>query len=121
MIAQDFYTTGTMITHIENALDALTACEATPITASQIITAPGSYCLANDIGGNLWIETPNVTLDLNGHTITGGVNGVVIGCAAHDCTVRNGRISSAGYAGIIVRADNCTLTTLDLTDNYIGV
>lgn len=119
-IATDFFTTGTLITRMESALDAITACNATPITATQTITTPGSYCLANDITGNLWIESPYVTLDLNGHTISGGANGIVIGCAAHDCTVRNGRITGAGYAGIIVRGSNCTISNLELIGNYIG-
>ncbi len=119
-IATDFFTTGTLIARMEGPIDAITACDATPITASQTITLPGSYCLANDITGNLWIESPYVTLDLNGHTISGGANGIVIGCAAHDCTVRNGRITGAGYAGIIVRGSNCSISNLELIENYIG-
>ncbi len=119
-IATDFFTTGTLINHLEKTFDATTACDATPITASQTITMPGSYCLANDIDGNLWIEAPYVTLDLDGHTISGGANGIVIGCAAHDCTVRNGRITGAGYAGIIVRGCNCRISDLELIENYIG-
>jgi hypothetical protein len=47
----------------------------TRIMAPQIITVPGSYILANDITGTgggavIEIQASDVTLNLNGHTIT---------------------------------------------------
>jgi hypothetical protein len=38
--------------------------------SSQAITVPGSYVL--DITGGIHIQASDVTLNLNGHTITGG-------------------------------------------------
>ena len=56
-------------------MSALQAAPPTRITTPKIITDPGSYVLANDIigttaGNVIEIQASDVTLNLNGHTIT---------------------------------------------------
>jgi hypothetical protein len=72
---------------------------ASDITACGNIAAPGSYRLANNLtaaGDCLIINggVPNVTIDLNGHTISGdGTNGSGIsGVLIEGLTLRNGTI-----------------------------
>lgn len=67
-----------------------------PITAAGGITASGSYILANDIDGQIDILASNVSLDLNGHTITaiGNDNALVI-YGANDIRIYNGTIIQA--------------------------
>jgi parallel beta-helix repeat protein len=74
----------------QSAASFSAACGATPISKGPI-TAGGYYCLANDItSGGLAINASNVTLDLNGRRVVGGIafsnqnfvkvmNGVVVG------------------------------------------
>ena len=59
---------------IDSKIDVLLddeSCALTPITAdANIISQSGSYCLANPINGTITISANDVTLDLNGYTIT---------------------------------------------------
>jgi hypothetical protein len=73
------------------------ACEATPITTDTTISAPGTYCLANDIVGDITIASDRVTLDLNGHIVNGLVS---IGANAL-IRVKNGFITT-GVSGITI-------------------
>jgi hypothetical protein len=79
-----------------------------PIFAPVVITQPGHYILTRDItaptGANgIAIQSDNVTVDLNGHQVTGvaGLSLSAIGIAdgARDITLRNGRILG-GNVGI---------------------
>lgn len=97
----------------------------TPGNASTMfrITAPGSYYLAGNIQGQagldvIRIEVSNVTLDLNGFTITGGANGV----SAANCsqiTVRDGNIGGCTQAGVRITVANLT-TVRNLTVTSVG-
>jgi hypothetical protein len=92
----------------------------TRITAPQIITVPGSYVLANDITGTsggaaIEIQASDVTLNLNGHTITATQgDGVIIDQFVGNNTnvtlvnahVSNGQIV-AGNIGIIIFGSSC--------------
>jgi parallel beta-helix repeat protein len=77
------------------------ACVALPPTGTpcQLITEPGTYVLQNDVqtGGSCFgIQANDITLDCNGHTISGA----------------GGRgISGDGYSNIIIK--NCTITGFD--------
>jgi hypothetical protein len=53
------------IDYIESQIDILLGCAVTPIQGSIVITVPGSYCLANDITGDIEIAVSGVTLWLN--------------------------------------------------------
>lgn len=81
----------------------------TPIEAPTTITAPGSYYLTRNIvqTGNsdgVVIVADNVTLDLNGFTISGGRTGVYVDHfpfpAANGVTIVNGSIASVSGSGI---------------------
>ena len=84
-------------------MSALTAYAAPPtrIIAPQIITVPGSYVLANDIAGTsgiavIEIRANDVTLNLNGHTITAQGAGITIDEFVVNAHVSNGQIVLAG-------------------------
>jgi len=74
-----------------------------PIAGPTTITAPGSYIVTQDFsvpsGNAINVAASQVTIDLNGHTITlapGTGIGVYIASAYDWVTVRNGRIVGGG-------------------------
>jgi hypothetical protein len=107
----------------------------TLITAPRIITVPGSYILANDIIGTtpgivIEIQASNVTLNLNGHTITatlatgisidqyvGNNTGNATLVIAH---VSNGKIVAAG-GGLGMSGSYCLINGLNITVGASGV
>jgi hypothetical protein len=106
----------------------------TRITAPQIITAPGSYLLANDItstgeGAAIEIQTSDVMLNLNGHTINAS-QGAGILIDEHDVNnnnapvvnahVSNGQLVVAGY-GVIIYASSCSVNGLNITVGPSGI
>lgn len=107
-------------------------CEATPIfntNATQTLSVPGRYCLAEDItaAGSIpviSIAVSGVWLDLNGHTITisaDGDSGWGIDVASvSDIHIYNGRILGSGIAdsaGIFVLNAS---TDVSIEDVIIG-
>lgn len=79
----------------------------TPISALPlIINQPGSYYLtaplvnSNFITDSIRINASNVTLDLNGYSISGGARSIVIEPAASNVTIRDGSISNT-FDGIL--------------------
>jgi hypothetical protein len=117
-------------------MSALSAQAApTRITASQVITVPGSYILANDIIGTtagivIEIQASDVTLNLNGHTITATLaTGISIDQFVGDNTgnatlvnahVSNGQIVAAGV-GIQISGSSCLVNGLNITSQFIPV
>lgn len=91
-------------------------CSPTPISAPTTISVPGSYCLTANIAGPLIINTNDVSLDLNGHSITGGApgsgNGITIN-PGFNRLIRNGTIN-AFDTGI-----QCTNNTDTILENMI--
>lgn len=79
-----------------------------PISSPVIIVSPGSYYLTRNIvqsgaSDGIYIAAPNVTLDLNGFTISGGRTGVYVQYAfpqAYNVTILNGNIASTSGSGI---------------------
>ena len=73
-----------------------------PVTISE----PGSYRLSSDLvvtgGTGFWIESDNVTLDLNGFTLSGGRDDGIFIFAAN-VEVRNGTVRGFGRHGIFSR------------------
>jgi hypothetical protein len=98
----------------------------TPIagsTTGRSINSPGKYILTGDVSGSglgIDINADNVTLDLNGFTIStsgaGGSIAVSINNARKNVTLRNGAVSNANI-GIIAgnTQTNLTLEDLDIT------
>ena len=114
---------------------SLQAAPPTRIMAPKIITVPGSYVLANDItgtstGATIEIQASDVTLNLNGHTITSSqVNGIIIdqfvGNHSGNATlvnahVSNGRIVAAGL-GIGIFGSYCLVNGLNITMSQSGI
>lgn len=97
---------------VQNDLDAVLAalltlttgcvCAPTPVTAAGTIAAPGFYCLANDITGQITIASDNVVFDLSDREISGGTNGVAINAGTQNVIVRNGRITGTTAEGVLV-------------------
>lgn len=74
-----------------------------------VISAPGSYYLTGNVTGvasknGIKINATNVTLDLNGFTltgVTGSLDGIrVSGFARYGTTIRNGSVNSFGDDGV---------------------
>lgn len=73
----------------------------TPIAAASNLTLPGSYYLTSNItvasGNGISISSDNVTLDLNGFTIsstspTPSGSGILVSTSSNQVTIRNGHI-----------------------------
>ncbi len=120
-IANDFRSTWTVLERIESKADNLCSpCQATPITAAQTISNAGTYCLEQDIAGDITISAPNVTLDLNGHTIAGSTNGIFINSAGDNAWVKNGTVNGASESGIKINAPRCVIEAIDVIDTPTG-
>ena len=96
--------------------------------AEFVITNSGSYYLTTNITGvsgedGIDIDTNNVTLDLNGFSLT-GVAGSQEGIQIFNCTnviVHNGVISGWGFDGILSTGNNVTLEHLAVSGNESGL
>lgn len=71
------------------------------------IDMPGFYKLASNVTNEITISASDVTLDMNGGTVSGGANGIVIASGLNNVTIKNGSITSVTTDGIQVGA-GCT-------------
>lgn len=119
-IANDFIGTWTLLEAIASKVDIpCPSCVITPISAPGTISAPGSYCLANNITGAITITADDVTLDLNNHTIDSGSIGIEI--TGNNATILNGTIQNMSECGIrIAGASNSILTAIDVVNTPTG-
>jgi Right handed beta helix region len=94
---------------IESKVCLLTECEAIPLSQSDVvndvltIAQPGLYCLATDISGSISIEASEVTLDLNGHTVTAGTavtTDIIQGQNVENISVQNGIVDANNSASL---------------------
>jgi hypothetical protein len=81
-------------------------------------TLPGSYGLANDIAGTsgiavIEIRANDVTLNLNGHTITAQGAGITIDEFVVNAHVSNGQIV-AGAQGVVIFGSSCLVNGLNI-------
>lgn len=83
-----------------------------PVSAGGTITAAGSYYLTEDItassGTVITIGANDVTLDLNGHTITVPSAGTGIYCAYSNSRITNGHVVGGQY-GVYLDASSNTI------------
>ncbi|GAB4554083.1 MAG: hypothetical protein Tsb0013_16600 [Phycisphaerales bacterium] len=108
----------------------------------HVIAQPGSYVLTGDIdtgsGSGILIESDNVTLDLNGYTVSGtGELGIVVPTAIsgnreiRGITIRNGRVVGYEFAvegidfaffnGAVVRFTSTLVADLDVRATVVGI
>lgn len=85
------------------------ACFGIPIIGAITITQAGSYCVAANIDAvtPITIATDNVTVNLNGYTLT-GTNGIVINNNLSNITITNGTLATT-VVGV-----NCGTSTSQL-------
>lgn len=77
------------------------------------ITISGSYKLATRVTSQVSILTNNVTFDLNGNTISGGIT---IAAGLSNITIKNGTIDATSNAdGILINSGCNTINILDVT------
>ena len=63
------------------------------IYSFSTIDTPGFYRLAANVSNQITISASNVTLDMNGHTVSDGTNGIVINGNLNNVTIKNGAIN----------------------------
>jgi len=112
--------TGRTLEEVYNRIPATGAADGrTPISSSVGINTPGSYVLTANISATgstaIAINADNVTLDLNGFTISGtagvGSSGVSITLGRSNAVVRNGNI--VGFQSGVSVASNATGVLLE--------
>jgi hypothetical protein len=95
------------------------AFAATPIAGCSVLSAPGSYVLANDIinpalpstgGFCILASVDRVTLDLGGHTISSSSSTASAIGGEHSFVVRNGTIK--GFKFAVAAGPNATVENL---------
>lgn len=96
-------------------LSFVTACLSMPIETPTTITIPGTYCLAQDITGTIVINSDNVTLNLNDHTIN---NGAIIVNAGSNRLIENGAINNAANGIICNSNTNTTIRNVSVTNGF---
>jgi hypothetical protein len=118
-----------------NAWETATPVGATAITSLPLfISIPGKYYLRDALvygmvgGAAITVRVDNVTLDLNGVSLTGSAlnnsaTGVLVIAGKHNVTIQNGNIDGFGHAGIEF-SENSAKNVVDnvhMDNNGIGV
>ncbi len=83
-----------------------------PIYQPTALTNAGSYYLTEDITGNIQVDVNDITLDLNGHTVTGNIQVDSTMMGVYNIRITNGRINGnldASNGGIEFVFDNLEL------------
>lgn len=78
---------------------------------SPHLTQPGTYYLADDFMGTLTVDASQVTIDLNGYNIIGGVSFALTTTAVE---IRNGFINGNGLPGIELIEGNHDIVLKDI-------
>ncbi len=81
----------------------------------NLIARSGFYRLANQITSQLTINASNVTLDMNGFSITGASNGIVVNGNLSNITIYNGVIESVTSDGLVVNPGCKNIYLKDIT------
>lgn len=68
------------------------------------IDTSGFYKLASNVVNQITISVSNVTLDMNGCTVSGGANGIVVNSGLSNVTIRNGTVHGVND-GILINAE----------------
>ena len=79
------------------------------------VDTPGFHILYTNVSNQITISVSDVTLDLNGATVSGGTNGIVINSGLNNVTIKNGAINSVSSNGIQVGAGCSDITLQDIT------
>ncbi|MGE0206556.1 MAG: hypothetical protein AB7R69_01780 [Candidatus Babeliales bacterium] len=96
-------------------------CQPMPISAPTTITQPGSYCLINDISGQITIAADNVLLDLAGRTIQNTPTAIVVMNQAN-IIIKNGILSSNSTIGIdLIDSQTISIQEIDFIDSSTGI
>ena len=113
-------------------LAAQTAGRTSIFSRAAVIDNPGSYVLVSDIAltansiadAAIKITASNVTVDLNGHQLTGpgGLQGVgILIDGAQSVTVRNGHIADMFIGVRVAGSSTVKLSDLNIRGQDIGV
>ena len=90
------------------------------IIFSTIDTA-GFYRLADDVTNQISINVSDVTLDLNGHRVSGGANGIAIAAGLDRITIKNGMVDGvADGISVGAAATNITLENIIAKNSVVG-
>ena len=107
--------TFTVLLSIQSSLTAL--CNATPITTTTIISAPGTYCLAQALSTPgatpITISANNVLLDLNGYFVS-GATGIAISNGFNNITIQNGGVTGTTAFGVNVGSSANSITVQNM-------
>lgn len=108
------------------ALPAFAQRDARPVPGNGTIDQPGSYTLTGDrqaAGGRaaIVIMSSDVSLDLNGQSVSGGTGIEIRG--ANGVSVRNGNVSTTGMGVVVMNSNNLRLEGLNIrgTGSEIGI
>ncbi len=87
------------------------------------ISVPGFYKLSANISNQISIATSNVTLDLNGYTITGGQSGIVVASNLSNIVIKNGSIYTVPADGVRVNSGctNIILKNMEIADSVRAI
>ncbi len=78
------------------------------------ISSSGFYKLATNVANQITITVPDVTLDMNGCTVSGGIHGIVINSGLSNITIMNGTVNNVDD-GIQVNAGCTDITLKEIT------
>jgi hypothetical protein len=125
--------TGKTLTEVEPRIpvNAETAPPDQAYDAKFLITEPGSYYLTEDLAGvdgksTIYIQSFDVTLDLNGFTVQGPRGAATVPSNAAifvdggRCVVRNGRAGDSDGVGVLVIGPDVTLDELIIFNGKHG-
>ncbi len=87
------------------------------------INQAGFYKLAANVSNQITISADNVTLDMSGYTVSGGVNGIQIQPNFGNIVIRNGTINTVTSDGIFVGSgcNDITIEDIVIKNALIGI
>lgn len=103
----------TTVVHSNISAQILQSGARTTIIDAATISESGSYVLGRDITGPIVIATNDVVLDLNEHTIDGGLHGISMN-NVNDIIIKNGAVRNSSMEGILI--DTCQHIMLDTVE-----
>lgn len=87
------------------------------------IDVSGFYRLAANVSDQITISVSDVTLDLNGHTVSGGTNGIVINSNLNNISIKNGTVASVTLDGIQINSgcSDISIENVVLKQALVGI
>ncbi len=98
-------------------------CSPIPVSTGGTLSAPGTYCLTQNVTGAFVFGLDDIVLDLNGFELNGVGNAIAVTMSSRsNCELRNGSILGATADCLnIVSSNSVTVRNVDFSTTPTGI